>query len=207
MLANKKEADFFEMLNAQAQSAYDAADTFHAFAIDFSQRARCLKKLEDIEHQGDTITYEFVNFVNTQIHIPLDKEDMFSLTDRLDNITDTIEKAASRIDVYRIASPRPELKGLVTMLVGITKETQLLVQQLRGGFRQADLKPIIAGIHAMETRSDKAFRLALTGLFDDENLDVRQLIQWKEVYELIEKAINRCEKLAGFIETLIVKYA
>ena len=63
---------------------------------------------------------------------------------------------------------------------------------------------MVAGIHAMETRSDKAFQQALTTLL---NMRAWMLIKWKEVYELIEKAINRCEKLAGFIESLMIKYS
>ena len=59
----------------------------------------------------------------------------------------------------------------------------------------------------METHTDRTFRQALTSLFEDNALDIRLLIQWKEIYERIEKAINQCEKLAGFTESLMVKYA
>ncbi len=207
LFSNKKDQTFYDVLNEQARSANEAANTFHAFVLDFSQMPACLKRLEEIEHEADTLTHQFVNQVNTQFITPMDKEDMFELTDRLDDITDTIEKTANRIEVYRLTAPRPELKGLVTMLVGITQETQTLIQHLRGGFKQPELKQVIAGIHAMESRTDKVFRQALTNLFTDDTLDTRQLIQWKEIYELLEKAINRCEKLAGFIESLIVKYA
>src|SRR5579883_1704540 len=109
MFSNKKDGAFYDLLEAQAQAAYDAASTFHALTGDFSEVRSYLKALEDIEHKADKITHDAVNRVNTQFITPLDKEDMIGLTDRLDDVTDVIEKAASRIEVYRLKSPRPEL--------------------------------------------------------------------------------------------------
>ena len=93
------------------------------------------------------------------------------------------------------------------VLVAITSESQKIVAQLRQGLNQPTLPAMLAGIHAMETRVDRLFRQALTTLFDDEALDTRLVIKWKEVYELIEEAINQTEKVTGIIETLIIKYA
>ena len=131
---------------------------------------------------------------------------MHALTDRLDDITDTIEKAASRIGVYRLSAPRSELPGLLIQLVAITEQTRELVRLLRAGLKQEQLAPVIAAIHTTESQMDKSFRQALSALFNDDTLDTRYLIQWKEIYEIIEKATNRCEKLASFVESLMVKY-
>lgn len=206
MFNTKKDQSFYDLMEAQAQAASNAAAVFHSLTLDFSQMKACLKKLEEIEHEADGISHSLINKINTQFITPLDKEDLHALTDRLDDITDTIEKAASRIDVYRLKTPRPELPELVVQLQGITSETITLIGLLRRGFDQEKLAPVIAGIHATESRMDKLFRKALTTLFEDENLDTRHLIQWKEIYEIIEKATNRTEHLASFVESLMVKY-
>jgi len=207
MFANKWNATYYDLLDAQAEAAHRAAKTFHALVGDFGNIVDYLKQLEQIEHEADELTRSFVNKVNTQFITPLDKEDMHMLTARLDDVTDTIEKAASHIQVYRLRSPRPELKAMVEMLVAITSETQKIVAQLRQGLNQPTLPAMLAGIHAMETRVDRLFRQALSTLFEDETLDTRLVIKWKEVYELVEEAINQTEKLTGIIETLIIKYA
>jgi uncharacterized protein Yka (UPF0111/DUF47 family) len=204
---SKKDQSFYNLMASQAEAATNAAAEFHKLSLDFSLMTPCLIKLEQIEHEADALSHSVINKINTQFITPLDKEDMHALTDRLDDITDTIEKAASRIEVYRIKAPRPELPELVEQLVGITTETQTLIHLLRDGLNQEALAPVIAGIHATESRMDKLFRKALTQLFEDEQLDTRLLIQWKEVFEIIEKATNRTEKLASFIESLMVKYA
>ena len=206
LFANNRDKAFYDLLDAQAVSAHQAATLFQGLIVDLSLMAGYLEKLEEIEHEADQLTHSFVNAVNKQFITPLDKEDMHALTKCLDDITDTIEQAASYLNVYQFKTARPELGELVDMLVGITNETQSLVHLLRQGLRTKELTTIIAGINALESRMDKLFRHALRALFDDPGLDTRQLIQWKEVYELTEQAVNRCEKVADLVESLIVKY-
>ena len=207
MFSNKAALSFYDMLESQAKVAHEAAKVLDSLVLDFGRVQEYLTQLDALEHEGDGLTHAFINKVNTLFITPMDKEDLHGLSDRLDDITDTIERAGGRIGVYRLSSARPELSGLVTMLMGITNETHRLITLLRQGVQQPELTGVIAGIHAMESRTDKAFRQALAYLFDDEALDIRLLIQWKEIYELIESAVNRCEKLASFIESLMIKYA
>lgn len=206
MLFHRQDESFFDILEAQAQAAYEAAKTFLVLADHLDQISDYLERLETLEHDADRLTHGFVNKVNTQFVTPLDKEDMHALTDKLDDITDGIEATAGRIGAYRLVTPRPELLTMAGLLVAITQETLAMMQLLRHGFGAAELPGVIAGIHAMESRSDREFRKALSDLFADDTLDTRLLIKWKEIYERIENAINRCEKLAGFVESLKVKY-
>jgi uncharacterized protein len=205
-LKSKKEQEFFELMVAQAEAAVEAAGEFLKFADDFSQMRGCLERLEAIEHRADEKCHQLINKINTQFITPLDKEDMHALADRLDDITDTIEKAASRIDTYRIQVPRKELRELVAGLSDIVNEAHVLISLLGGGLNSDKLPPVIERIHTSETNMDKKFRKALTALFEDESVDARNLIKWKEVYETIEKATNRTEKLASFVESLMIKY-
>ncbi|HLJ57216.1 MAG TPA: DUF47 family protein [Chthonomonadaceae bacterium] len=207
MFTNKSSPSFYDMLEAQARVAHESAKALDSAVLDFGKVQDYLAQLDALEHEGDRLTHAFINKVNTLFITPMDKEDLHGLSDRLDDITDTIERAGGRIGVYRLAAPRAELSGLVTMLMGITNETHRLVALLRNGVQHPELEGVIAGIHAMESRTDKAFRQALAYLFDDDSIDIRLLIQWKEIYELIESAVNRCEKFASFVESLMVKYA
>ncbi len=200
------DAVFYTMLEAQARYAYDAANTFYEMTAEFPTIAEHLLRLETIEHEADSLTHAFVNRVNTRSETPMDKADLHGLTDRLDDTVDSIEGAAVRIGLYRLAVPRPDLQPLVGLIVAITHENHRIICQLRQGFHQDELAAMIAGVHAMETRSDRAFRQAISDLFADNVLDIRLLIQWKDVYERIESAVNRCEKLASFVESLLVKY-
>jgi uncharacterized protein Yka (UPF0111/DUF47 family) len=206
MLFHQTDDSFFDILEAQAQAAYQAACTFLMLADHFDQMPEYLERLEALEHDADRLTHGFVNKVNTQFTTPFDKEDLRALTDKLDDITDSIEATAGRMAAYRLQTRRPDLLVLGGLLVAVTQETLAMTQLLRHGFGNTELPEVIAGIHAMESRSDREFRKALSDLFADDDLDVRTLIKWKEIYERIEYSVNRCEKLAGFVESLMVKY-
>jgi uncharacterized protein Yka (UPF0111/DUF47 family) len=206
MLFHRQDHLFFDILEAQAQAAHEAAKTFLILADHFDQMPAYVERLEALEHDADRLTHGFINRVNTQFVTPLDKEDMHALTGKLDDIVDGIEATAGRMGAYRLIRPRPDLLVLAGLLVAATQETLALTQLLRHGFGRSELPDVIAGIHALESHSDRELRKALSDLFADDNLDTRLLIQWKEVYERIETAINGCEKLAGFVESLIVKY-
>ncbi len=206
MLFQPKDNSYFDILEAQAQAADEASRLFLMLADHFDQMPEYLERLEALEHDADRLTHGLVNMVNTTLVTPFDKEDMHALTAALDDITDSIEATAGRMVAYRLHCPRPDLLVLAGLLVAITHETLAMTQLLRHGFGSAELPDVIAGIHAMESRSDREFRKALSDLFAENDLDVRLLIKWKEIYERIENSINRCEKLAGFVESLIVKY-
>jgi len=206
MLFPQTDSSFFDILEAQAQTAYQAASTFLMLADHLDQIPEYLERLEALEHDADRLTHGFVNKVNTQVMTPYDKEDLHALTDKLDDITDSIEGTVARMAAYRLQTPRSDLLVLAGLLVAVTQETLAMTQQLRHGFGGTELPGVIAGIHAMESHSDREFRKALSDLFAENDLDVRLLIKWKEIYERVENSINRCEKLAGFVESLMVKY-
>ncbi len=207
LFSNKQDTVFYDLLEAQAAAAYDAATVFLSLVSDFADMPVYLKRLEDIEHEADKLTYTLNARVDSRFVTPLDKSDLHRLSERLDGITDAIEAAALRIGAFHLTAPRSDLPALASLLVGITQETQTLVSQLRHGFKKSELSAVMGGIHALEKQSDKIFWQALSELLDDAALDARALIKWKEVYERIEKAINRCEKVAGLVESLMVKYA
>ena len=206
LFSNKYNVTYYDLLEAQAAAASEAASLFLGLVSDFSAMPAYLERLEAIEHHADDVTRTLVSRLDAGEAAPLDRQDLHLLCERLDNITDSIESAALRIRAFRLPAPRPDLPALASLLVGITQETQALVLQLRHGFGSGDMTATMGGIHALEKQSDKTFWLAVSDLLDDTGIDARLLLKWKDVYERIEKAIDRCENVAGLIENLRVKY-
>src|ERR1051325_8407327 len=142
-LALNRTAPFYELLESEAQPAVLAATTFDSFVTDFRSMPEALRKMEQIEHNADTLTHDFVKKINSHYFTPMDREDLHGLTDRLDDITDAIESAAARMGVYRLPSPRHDLQDLVRMLVTITYEMQSMIGMLRYGLDQVGLHTTI----------------------------------------------------------------
>lgn len=208
LLKSKKDQALYELLEAQANVATRSAEAFLALVRDFGNLPKHTKLLDDLEHEGDEATHELQNRIASTFITPLDKEDLRELSHALDDITDLIEAAAARAELYHLKKARPDLENLTVMLLDLTRHTEQAVGGIRRGFRKTkDLKEVLKEIHTIENQIDKAFRKALQDLFDEPGIEALEVMKWKEMYDRIENASDKCEHVAVIVGTIIVKYA
>jgi predicted phosphate transport protein (TIGR00153 family) len=208
LLKSRKEGALYDLLERQANVAVRSSEAFLELARDFANISVHTKRLEELEHEGDTATHELQNSVAATFITPLDKEDLRELSSALDDITDLIEAAAARAELYGLKTARPDLEHHAQLLVGLTKLTEEAVRSLRNGFRRSKaLHETLMKIHTVENECDRAFRLALKTLFEEPGIDALTVIKWKELYDRIETASDKCEDVAAIVGTIIVKYA
>jgi hypothetical protein len=202
-----KDQVFFSLLDRQAQVAVRASEAFLAMAQDLERLPHHSKVLSDIEHEGDNLTHELQNLVAATFITPLDKEDLRDLSQALDDVTDLIEAAAARAELYNLTEPRRDLVPIVALLVKAAQVTASAVAELGNGFQKSEtLKEKLKEIHTLENESDRAFRHSLKALFEEPSVDPLYVIKWKEMYDRIETAVDKCEDIAKIIGTVIVKY-
>jgi predicted phosphate transport protein (TIGR00153 family) len=202
-----RDLTFYTLLESQAGKAHQAALVFHSLSKDFSRLQEYVDRIAEIEHEADEVTHQLANKTDATFVTPLDKEDLHALSSGLDDITDFIEAATGRIALYRLAEPRPDLEPLVALLVEITKVTAEAIGQLRHGRPREAMHGVFVRIHEIENESDDRFRKALADLFNAPNPDVLMVIKWKEIYDRVEIAVDKCEDVANVIESVVVKYA
>jgi predicted phosphate transport protein (TIGR00153 family) len=203
-----KNTSFYQLLEAQAQVAVRAAQQFLILVKDFENLEAHAKTIDDMEHEGDELTHQLQNKVASTFITPLDKEDLRDLSQVLDDITDAIEAVAARAELYKLKVARPDLEPLAVLLVKATAITRDAVAELSNGFnRSTTLKDKLKEIHTVENESDQVFRRALGSLFEEPGIAALDVMKWKEVYDRIETAIDKCEDIAKIIGTVIVKYA
>lgn len=207
-LKSKKDTAIYHLLESQANLATRTAEKFLEMANDFGRIDHYAKVLEDLEHEGDLLTHELQNKIASTFITPLDKEDLKELSQALDDVADYVEAAAARAQLYKLSAVRVELVSLSELLVQVTKLTEKAVGSLRNGFGKAtELKQTLTDIHTVENESDKIFRTALSNLFDEPGIDALTVIKWKEMFDRIETAVDKCEEIAAIIGTILVKYA
>ena len=202
-----KDLSFYTLLEQQAEAAHRAAKAFHALTKDFSRCSEYVKQIEDIEHEADDITHQLANKVDRTFVTPLDKEDLHALSSGLDDITDMIEATTARIQLYKLETLRPDLEPLVFKLVQVTQATHEAVKGLRDLKNRTALHNAFIHIHELENESDQSFRNALGALFSMPNPDPLMVMKWKEVYDRVETAVDKCEDVANIVESVVVKYA
>ncbi|HSI73218.1 MAG TPA: DUF47 family protein [Fimbriimonas sp.] len=208
MIKLGQEEGFFTLLNSQAEVAVKCAEAFRNMVADPGNLEKHVTILNDIEHEGDGLTHQLQNRIATTFITPLDQEDLSELSHALDDITDLIEALGARLALYRLTTIRPDLMPMADLLVEITKVTALAVKEFRMGYRKSpSLKANVEQMHTLENQSDKSFRKALARLFDEPGIDPLLVMKWKEVYDRMENAVDRCEDVAKIIDNIVVKYA
>jgi len=198
---------FYELLEKQAQLAVDAAKEFQALANDFSNLTPYAVRIKEIETEADHITHELANRIDTTFVTPLDKEDLHALSSELDDVTDCIEACTGRMSLYELKQVRPDLGGLAMLLLQITEATREAVKALRDKPNRDDIQELFIHIHQIENEHDALFRKALAALLNAPDADPITAIKWKEVYDRLEAAVDKCEDVANVIESVVVKYA
>ncbi|HLF92755.1 MAG TPA: DUF47 domain-containing protein [Planctomycetota bacterium] len=201
-----KEQVFFDLFEQAAKNVHDGAVALAELLENFKDTTEKAKKIKDIEHAGDKITHTTIEKLNKTFITPLDREDIHELICRLDDILDLIDTATSRMVLYKIEKPTDDAKALAKVLVHATKIITELVPQLRNLKHTDALIQQCIAVHTQENEGDRIEQHALAALFENGQ-DPVLIIKWKDIYEDLESATDRCEDVANVVEGIVLKNA
>ena len=197
---------FFDLFETAAANILQGAHYLREM-VDHYERAEELGKLIlETEHEGDITTHEIMERLNTTFVTPIDAEDIRDLASTLDDILDYIEATADRMILYDVGKPARYMAELVGILEQSASEIVKVVAGLRDLKRPRRLLDQCIEINRLENDGDRLSRRALAELFRG-NGNAMDAIKWKEIYEHVEMAIDKCEDIANIIESVVVKYA
>jgi uncharacterized protein Yka (UPF0111/DUF47 family) len=124
----------------------------------------------------------------------------------LDDVIDCIEATSDRMVIYKIESPTPEAVELARLVVEACTEVASGIAELADLSNTEKMRNYCVRIHELENQGDELLRQALAKLFDG-GLSALDVIKWKEVYDMLEAAIDKCRDVADVLETVVVKHA
>jgi predicted phosphate transport protein (TIGR00153 family) len=201
-----REGRFFMLFEESAQNAAEVALKLQEMLCNWENVEQHVEAIIDLEHKGDTVAHEIIALVHRTFVTPFDREDIALLAHSLDDIVDFIESSADAMALYKIETPTPRAKELASIIVRTTAEVHAAIVDLR---RKVDLKTMLrrcVEINRLENMADKVYREALAELFQDSK-DIPYIIKWREIYEYMETATDRCEDVANVLEGVALKYA
>ncbi len=203
-----KDRWFFEHFSKAGQGVHQAASVFVELLQNFHEQAAVtyVQRVKEIEHEGDRLTHEVIDRLNKSFLTPFDREDIYLLISRLDDVLDLVDSAASRILLYRIGTVPAELVKQVKVLQNATEVMYTLVKALQPRLSYVDLRQYFEDLHKLENEGDLLIREAVSVLFETEKDPIR-VIKLKEIHEFVEAAIDKCEDVANVIEGICVKHA
>jgi len=200
------EEDFFELFERAAGNAHEGAGQFIELLGHFETIEQRAKRIKDIEHAGDKITHEVIDRLNRTFITPIDREDIHELACRIDDIIDLIDTCVNRMVIYKVRAAAPEALGLARCLhhaTGLIVEAVGLMRDMKNGKR---INEKCIAIQTQENEADRIMQTALANLFANHH-DPIEIIKWKDLYEEIESATDRCEDVANVLDQIVLKHA
>ena len=155
------------------------------------------------EQEGDRITHDIVRRVNTTFVTPIDGEDIYALATQVDDIVDFTEETADFLGLYKIEAPMEQAQAMADVLV---KACEQLAAALAGLRDFKDLEQHWIEIHRLENDGDRLYRDAVAALFAN-GIDPMVVIRWKDIFTVLERAIDATETAAHILEGIVIKNA
>jgi uncharacterized protein len=196
-----RDASFYDHFTAAANNLVEAAGLLRQLVNDGSDRPLLAKRLRDVEHRSDDITHTIMRQLNSTFVTPFDREDIYRLANRLDDVMDHMEAAADLIVLYELKELPPENLRVVEVLELAAQETAQAMPRLR---QLKDLAEYWIEVNRLENEADQIYRRTVAKLFSGE-FDALTALKLKDVAEELEAAADALEDVADAVETIAVK--
>ena len=194
---------FFELLAEAGRNSLRAAELLREMVEAWPEEEgeRAAKAIAKAEAEGDRITHSIVRRLNAgRRRPPLEREDLYALATTIDDVVDDVEEAADLFALYKIEAPMEQAGELAGVLVAACEQLAGALEALP---RMRGLEPYWVEVHRLENEGDRISRDAVASLFSD-GIDPMVVIRWKDIFAVLEKAIDSTETVAHIIEGVVI---
>jgi predicted phosphate transport protein (TIGR00153 family) len=198
-----REREFFDLFEEAGSNIVRAAELLERMLEQWPDHGELGRDVVVCEQEGDRITHDIIQRLNSTFVTPIDREDIFALASGMDDIVDFIEEAADFLALYRIEAPMEQAQRQASILHEATRQIAQALPRLRS-FR--DMHHFTVEINRLENDGDRVLREALASLFE-RGIDPMLVIRWKDIFERLEDAIDACETTAHILEGIVIKNA
>ena len=205
-----KEGNFFELFNQHADWIVEAARSFAKLVTNYNDlelREKYTQEVDSAERAADRVTHEVNRLIHTTFITPIDREQIHTLINLMDDVADLVQDSAETMSLYDVRTMTEEITRLTDLSVKCCERVREAVRMLEAiadpGTAEAALKTC-EEIDRLESDADRVMRSAMSKLFREEP-DVREVIKLKAIYELLETITDKCEDVANQIEGIVLE--
>jgi len=199
-----REEQYFTLFAQMTSYINDAARTLvEMLANHDGDYQEYVQRIKSIEHACDDLTHTVSTRLNQSFITPFDREDIYMMSKALDDVVDLIDGAARAVvmyDIHQATEPAKQLAGVIQRMALQLNEVVSILSKPKGVTER------LVELHRLENEGDDIYHRAVAALFHERG-DPLEVLKWKDVYEKLEAAIDRCENVANIIEGVIIKHS
>jgi predicted phosphate transport protein (TIGR00153 family) len=196
-----KTTEFYDLFTRAGENLLETARLVERRFAEFPEDTVRQSDVKALEHQGDEITRELLELLNTQYVTPFDREDIYDLAKVIDDVVDYMENASDLLGLYKVESRLDASLEQCRVLVEMAEHLHSALVDLKQ-LRRADKH--VVEVKRLEDEGDRIVRSGIAGLFEN-NTDPLVVIRWKDILEALEDAIDSCETAADLVGNIVVK--
>jgi uncharacterized protein len=197
-------SEFYDLFTEGGANALEAARKAEVRFREFPNSSVTQADVKEIEHEGDRITHDLVQLLNTQYVTPFDREDIYALATALDDVVDHIDEACDLLELYGVESPTKHALEQCRILVDAVGHLAIALAELKG---MRGVQEELVALKNLEDEGDRVLHDAIAELFRDSRIDPLIVIRWKDIFEALEEALDAAETVANVIGNIVVKNA
>jgi uncharacterized protein len=203
-----KEERFHELLARDTQHLLSAARLFSEIAhcANLEERRVKVVQLKALEHDGDQITRQIFEALNSTFITPLDREDIRWLTSDLDDILDYLESVAQYLILFGLGDSPEALRQFAGILVVMVEEIDRATGLIWDLANERKIQAILVRISELENQADALYNTVIADLFKDGRNPI-EILKWKEVYDGLENACDQCKDFTHILGNIVIKNA
>ncbi len=196
-----RDRTFFDLFIEAGKNTVNAARLLDRMMDQWPDDGGLTQQVVEAENEGDRITHEIIKRLNSTFVTPIDREDIYGLATQMDDIVDFTEEAADFLGLYKIEAPMEQAGALTKVLVAACEQLAMGLEHLP---EFKDLDKYWIEIHRLENDGDRISRDAVASLFSN-GIDPMVVIRWKDMFAVLENAIDATEDAAQILEGIVIK--
>ncbi len=204
-MANKNNI-YFETFIEMTELSCQAAQALHHALTNFDPEILPVMrtKLHDIEHKEDDVKHNMMQKLAREFVTPIEREDIISLANELDEVTDIIEDVLIRIYMYNIRSIIPEALTFTELIVRCCEALQVAAREFPNFHKSETLHGAIVDVNSLEEEGDTLYINATRSLYVQGG-DPLTVVAWSETLDRLEECCDACEHVANVMESVVMK--
>ena len=205
-MKRKNEYNYFDAFAGLSKYSYKLAETLHSMLSDFdvTHITERVKAAHEIEHSADLAKHEIMNRLVKEFLPPIEREDITTLTQEIDDVTDSVEDVLIYIDMFNIKTIRPEILKFTQLIVSCCKAMDEALEEFKNFKTSKKLREKTIEINRLEEEGDALYVDTMRNLYQTSK-DPIELMCWTEVLHRLERCCDNCEDVADVLESIVMK--
>lgn len=205
-MKNNKRYNYFEAFVNLSKFSLNSAELLCKTLCEFDAKTLPAKieEMHVIEHSADIAKHDMLNRLLKEFLPPIEREDIISLSQKIDDVTDSVEDVLIGIDIFNVQAIRPEILKFTELIVDCCKSLDVALCEFQNFKRSKTLQSKIIEINRWEEEADAFYTNEVRSLYKTSK-DPIELMVWTELLRRLEKCADACEDVANDIESIVMK--